>query len=345
MERCADHDIAGCSTCAPKLVVPKQVEGIVVRKKAEALSPALPQAPALDPVTVYLSRFTTETSRRTMLGSLRVLAAVVLQRETVSAEELRTIPWHEFTYAHSQEMRNKLMKKGYSAKTTNKHLVALRGILNECGRLGRMTREAALAATDIDVVRGTAAETGRRLSDAEVDKLFTACGNTLQGKRDAAVLALLVGGGLRRSEVTTINASDWDSGERQLKVLGKGNKWRTVYLSKKHTAIFESWLEVRRNTAGTQGALVNPISKWGTVTASKGLTSNGVYDLLKTLAERAGVASFTPHDLRRTFITRTLEKTSDTLTVSKMVGHANVQTTSGYDKRGEAAKKAIADLE
>ena len=53
---------------------------------------------------------------------------------------------------------------------------------------------------------------------------------------------------------------------------------------------------------------------------------------------------FTPHDLRRTFITRLLEKGADALTVSKLAGHNSVQTTLGYDKRGEKTKQAASEL-
>lgn len=169
------------------------------------------------------------------------------------------------------------------------------------------------------------------------------------------VLALTLGGGLRRSEVANLKRDDWDATERRLKVLGKGNKWRTVYLSKKHAEMVESWLATKKRTIDAARVLhgqsmddewlLNPTTKWGTLQYDRKLTENGVYDVLKALAARAGVEHFTPHDLRRTYITQMLEKGGDALTVSKMAGHSNVQTTMGYDRRGEAAKKMLADLE
>jgi integrase len=69
------------------------------------------------------------------------------------------------------------------------------------------------------------------------------------------------------------------------------------------------------------------------------LTSQSIYLMLSRRAKEAGVERFSPHDLRRTFVSQLLDRKVDIATVSKMAGHSSVSITERYDRRGEQAKK------
>lgn len=298
---------------------------------------ALPKDQTKDPVLSYLSRYTSQNSRIAMASSLNIVARLLTGREA----DPRTVPWHEVRYVHAQLVRTGLVNAGYSWASVNRHLLALRGITKECWRLGLTDHDVYLRIAEVEPMKSSEQVIGHALSNADLAALIGACDDSPLGRRSAAIVALTAGGGLRRSEVCSVDVADWTFSERQLKVLGKGAKWRTVYLSPAHAARIESWLEVRGREAGT---LLCAVTRQGKPDRTRPLTSSGLYVMLQRLGEAAKIKSFTPHDLRRTFITRLLEKGADLLTVSKLAGHNSVQTTMRYDKRGEATKRSAVDL-
>ncbi len=74
------------------------------------------------------------------------------------------------------------------------------------------------------------------------------------------------------------------------------------------------------------------------------MTNQAIYNMLQKRADEAGVKEFSPHDLRRTFVSDLLDAGADIATVSKMAGHASVQTTARYDCRPEEAERKAAGL-
>lgn len=271
-----------------------------------------------------------------MEASLRVLGGLLIGRQP-SAVDPREVPWERVTYPVAQRLRGLLVEAGWATATVNRHLAALRGVLNEARKLGYI--KDAQFIDDVKSVAGNASETGRALGPDEVKRLYAACDQTPRGRRDAAIFGLALGGGLRRVEVCRLDLANWERDSVQ--VLGKRNKWRRVFLTKAAIAAVESWLVVRGNAPGP---LVCSISKHNSLEHGNRLTEGGVYYVLQQLAERAKVASFTPHDLRRTYITSMLSRGADALTVSKLAGHAQIQTTLRYDKRAEKEQKAAVAL-
>jgi len=85
--------------------------------------------------------------------------------------------------------------------------------------------------------------------------------------------------------------------------------------------------------------LLTHVRKHGLIKPNR-LTTRSVSMLIRRRAALAGVAPFTPHDGRRSFITGLLEAGVDVFTVKDLAGHSDVNTTARYDRRGERAQRA-----
>lgn len=182
------------------------------------------------------------------------------------------------------------------------------------------------------------AAAGRALSFVEWLGLFSACqaDASAAGVRDAAIIALLKIAGLRRAEVAALHLADFNRTTQTLTVQGKRNKTRTVPIEDKGALdALSDWLYLRGEGAG---ALFTRIRKGGTILAD-GLSDQAIYSMLKKRGAEAGLSAFTPHDIRRTFAGDLLDAGVDLVTVQKLMGHSDANTTAGYDRRGEVAKR------
>lgn len=298
-----------------------------------------PDSPAAErnPAAVYLASLG-ERSRRTMRGDLEMMA------HWLSGGRFHafSLPWHLLRYQHAAALRS-LLAQRYAPATANRMLSALRGVLKAAWRLGQMPTEEYHRAIDLPAIKGETLPRGRAITAGELRSLFVICANdgSAHGARDAALLALLYGAGLRRAEVVALDLADYDAESGEVKVLkGKGGKQRTAYATKGGKAALDAWLFLRGDVPGP---LFLPIRKGGTITHRR-LDNQSVFDILVKRARQAGIKDVSPHDFRRTFISDLLDAGADIATVQKMAGHANVSTTARYDRRGEVAKQKASEL-
>jgi len=165
------------------------------------------------------------------------------------------------------------------------------------------------------------------------------------GVRDAAIVCVLYGAGLRRSEIIALDVADYDAQNGALTVRrGKGSKARITYLPRGGQTRMARWLEVlEQKGLPLDGPLFRPIHRSGKIFDGP-MTDQAILALLQRRALGAGIKAFSPHDLRRTFISDLLDAGADIATVQKLAGHSNVQTTARYDRRGEVAKQRAASL-
>jgi integrase len=303
------------------------------------------------PVTVYLARLTSAESRRAMGTSLELLAELLVDGHPADrAERARrrrdgtlaiAVPWPELRYGHTQALRSWLAEH-CSPAAANRHLAALRGVLREAWRLGLMNGEDLARAVDLASVPGTSLPAGRYVEDGEVQRLVGAClvDNSPGGRRDAAVLAVLFVGGLRRAEAVALDVENYDATTGHLTVTGKGRRQRRTALPAGGRRAIAAWLEVRG--FDEDGPLFCPVDKAGRVSIRR-LTTQAVYALVDRRARKAGVGHLSPHDGRRTFASDLFDAGVDAVQVQGLMGHASLLTTGGYDRRPELARLAAVE--
>jgi integrase len=146
---------------------------------------------------------------------------------------------------------------------------------------------------------------------------------------------------LARSEVVALDLADYEPETGALTIrAAKGRKDRLAYTTNGSRAALAAWLQVR---GMEPGPLFWPIDQAGRMLPRR-MNGQSIFELLERRARRARVQRFSPHDLRRTFISDLLDAGADITTVSALAGHANVTTTARYDRRGEESRRRAAEL-
>lgn len=299
------------------------------------LEPVLDLPAAMNPARVYLASLS-GGSRGTMRHGLDMAAGVL----TFYRCDHLTCPWWLLRIGHTKALRAWLADNTHF-RTANKVLSAVRGTLRAAWEMEQIPSEDYTRAISVRNIRGQTIPqaAGRALTPGEKAAILLACqqDQTPAGPRDAAIFGLGVFGGLRRAEVASLKIADYDLDRQVMTVSGKGNKARTVHVATGVDDALADWLHVRGDR---DGRLFWAINRGGRILTGQGISGNAIYEMVARRAKAAGVKFFTPHDLRRTFAGDLLDAGADIAIVQQLMGHANANTTAGYDRRGERAKRA-----
>jgi site-specific recombinase XerD len=282
----------------------------------------------VNPAQAYLLSLNSIRSRQTMASFLDIVAGML------GAGSLADCSWGSLRRHHIIGLLELLRDAGRAVATVNTYLSALKGVAREAWMLRLMDVESYQHILAIRQVHGSVLPRGRALKREEIRALFTVCeaDKGSAGPRDAALLAVILGCGLRRSEAVALSYQDLCPDDRALKVLGKGNKERLAYVPAGAWLRLQLWIDQVRGE--TPGPLFTRIRRHDSVTADR-LTDQAVYHILQVRQRQAGLDKCAPHDLRRTFATAMLDNGEDLITVKDAMGHASVTTTQKYDRRGE----------
>lgn len=216
-------------------------------------------------------------------------------------------------------------------------LSALRGVAQTAFNLNSMNAETLARIRSVKRVNGDIQRKGRALDKQEIRALIQAAKQhpqTVRRCRDTAIVLTLCGTGLRAGELASLEHRDYGNGILTVRQ-GKGRKYREIHVADAVDKAIRAWQKVSANEA--ENALFSRIQRNG-MAASKPLTTTGLTGILQQLQQTSGIVRFTPHDMRRTFITRLLEQGVDINTVRQLAGHSDISTTTRYDCRGESMK-------
>jgi integrase/recombinase XerD len=224
-----------------------------------------------------------------------------------------------------------LAEAGLAPRSRARTLAAVRGL---CKHLVAERWLAADPAALVDAPR-----IGRRLpgvlGEAAVARLIAAPPDSPRGRRDAAMIELAYGSGLRVSELVLLPLADVNLRAGFLRVTGKGSKTRVVPLNTATQMRITRYLEDRARWVR------DPRQRALFITERGGpMTRQGFWKALRNYARRADVrlptGEVSPHKLRHSFATHLVEHGADLRAVQAMLGHADISTTQVYTQVSQA---------
>ena len=163
----------------------------------------------------------------------------------------------------------------------------------------------------------------RYLTLEESQRLLSAVDGSNK-ERDYCILCIFLNCGLRISELVGMNVNDYRGDN--LRVIGKGNKERTVYLNDACRAALDAWLDVRRNLVPAR------VSAMFLSNRRTRISVDSVQVMVKKYLKRAGLDAslYSTHKLRHTAATLMLQNGVDVRTLQEVLGHENLNTTQIY---------------
>ena len=238
-------------------------------------------------------------------------------------------PARPFNKAAVQKYRAELETKGLAPSSINVRLSAVRRLAIEAADNGLISLELAAGICRARGARQAGVRLGHWLTKEQAERLLAIPDQqTIKGIRDRAVLALLVGAGLRRSELASLNCEHIQKRDGRWLIadlIGKQGRVRTVPLPDWARSANIVWQEAARIESG---ALFRRVTRHGRVSPSR-LSPQAVFEIVRKSAGKLGMI-IRPHDLRRTFAKLAYIGHSPLEQIQFSLGHASVVTTELY---------------
>jgi site-specific recombinase XerD len=229
-------------------------------------------------------------------------------------------PWIEVTRTDIDSFVDYRLNQGWKPTTLQRRVAALKVFFDFCADESQQDERPNPVQPSRHAPR-RAERLPRDLPDELLERLWM----LLDHPRDQVWFTLMLRAGLRVGEVVALTRGDilaaaTPTSPARLRVLGKGRKERTVYLTADAYAVVERWLELIPPTSDTP-LLLNR--------RGQGMTVNGVQERLRHYTSKLGV-TITCHQLRHTFARQLVEHELPVTTLAKLMGHTALSTTQGY---------------
>jgi site-specific recombinase XerD len=223
-----------------------------------------------------------------------------------------------------------LEQKNLAPSTINVRLAAVRRLAYEASDTGLLSPDLAAGIRRVKGAKRLGVRIGNWLT---VDQSKTLLGGPpaehLRGKRDRAILALLIGCGLRRAELVGLVTQDFQVREERWVIadlIGKGKHIRTVPVPLWAKQAVDEWTTAAGINGGAIFRRVNRLGKiWG-----DGITPKAVWHVVRAAAKRANIKGLAPHDLRRTCARLCHLAGGELERIQFLLGHVSVETTERY---------------
>lgn len=242
-----------------------------------------------------------------------------------------------------QEYKAELETSGLSASSINQRLAAIRKLVSEAADNGLIPPALAAGVAKVKGASRHGVRMGNWLNHEQVAQLLDAPDRTTKiGKRDRAMLAVLIGCGLRRSEVVGLEFRHIQLRDGRwviVDLIGKHGRIRSVPMPSEAKAVIDTWTAA----AGLRGGRIfRPINKGGRIT-HESLTDKCVWSVLRKYAIDIGLETLAPHDMRRTYAKLARKGGAPLEQIQLSLGHASIQTTEVYLGSKQDLKDAPCD--
>lgn len=320
----------------------EQETGLTVVESGGALAALDTRAIAQRVLVAYLASLGSDSSRTSTRSALKTVCKAIPGEPAFDA-----VAWHQLGRAGVMAIVARLQGTNLAPATKLRCEAALVGVLRECVRGGYLSDADFSRWTDFRRTKVSRPEghqaAGRRLGQKELAALFEGAGMVGNSEaaitRNRALVALLVGCGMRREECGKLMYPTSGVLSEPLPLTGKGKKERFIALPSWAVEVVEKWVALRGRAPGP---LLAPVSRHGHIQVGRVWSPTAIALIWNEIAARAEVDAAL-HDLRRTWISDQLARGTDLVLVSRMVGHSNPRTTAGYDRRGLAALSTAAE--
>ena len=237
----------------------------------------------------------------------------------------KSAPFFKISLATPSDVRRFVMElmgpRNYTAASVRRKIAALRSYFALQKREGRRADN---PAQDVPPPKA-AKRLPHVMSETDVAKLLRTrvAGKTdFQRMRDTAIMEVLYASGIRRAELVGLNVGDVDLERRVMRVIGKGNKQRAVFINQASADAIRAYLGVRPRSADEALFLSRRKTR---------LSHRQAWVIFRQFADLAGLTQHvTPHVMRHSFATHLLENGADIVTIKELLGHESLSTTQIY---------------